>query len=86
MEGRFEMTKKELWAKYAEKNPSFDGLGTVTMSARGLRKMFNQTWDIAFEAGFNQEFEDDEEEDDYPEPIKHNVDAMNIFDTIFGKR
>jgi hypothetical protein len=50
------MTKQKLWAKYTEKNPTFDGLGTVTMSARGLRKMFNQTWDIAFEAGFNQEF------------------------------
>ncbi len=80
------MTKKELWAKYSEKNPSFDGLGTITMSARGLRKMFNQTWDVAFESGFNQEFEDDEEEYDYPEPIKYNASAMNIFDTIFGKR
>ena len=80
------MTKKELWAKYVEKNPSFDGLGTVTMSARGLRKMFNQTWDIAFEAGFNQEFEDDGEEDDYPEPIRGSTSAMNIFDTIFGKQ
>jgi hypothetical protein len=56
------------------------------MSARGLRKMFNQTWDVAFESGFNQEFEDDEKEDDYPEPIKHSESAMNIFDTIFGKR
>ena len=80
------MTKKELWAKYVEKNPSFDGLGTVTMSARGLRKMFNQTWDIAFEAGLNQEFEDDEKENDYPNPIRNSPDAMNIFDTIFGKR
>lgn len=80
------MTKQQLWAKYVERNPSFDGLGTITMSARGLRKMFNQTWDVAFQSGFNQEFEDDEEEDDYPEPIKHNVDAVNIFDTIFGKR
>ena len=48
--------------------------------------MFNQTWDVAFESGFRQEFEDDEEEDDYPEPIKYNASAMNIFDTIFGKR
>ena len=48
--------------------------------------MFNQTWDIAFEAGFNQEFEGDGEEDDYPEPIRQSTDAMNIFDTIFGKQ
>jgi hypothetical protein len=86
MEGRFEMTKKELWSKYVEKNPSFDGLGTITMSARGLRKMFNQTWDIAFEAGLNQEFEDDGEENDYPEPIRNSQDAINIFNAIFGKQ
>ena len=48
--------------------------------------MFNQTWDVAFQSGFNQEFEDDGEEDDYPEPIKHSESAINIFDTIFGKR
>jgi len=80
------MTKQQLWSKYVDKNPSFDGLGTVTMSARGLRKMFNQTWDVAFESGFKQEFENDEEEDEYPEPIMRSASAMNIFDTIFGKR
>lgn len=80
------MKKSELWSKYIEKNPSFDGFGTITMSARGLRKLFNQTWDVAFESGFRQEFEDDAEEDEYPEPIKHSPEAMNIFDTIFGKR
>lgn len=79
------MTKQQLWAKYVERNPSFDGLGTITMSAKGLRKMFNQTWDVAFESGFNQEFEDDEE-NEYPEPIKNSPEAMNIFNTIFGKR
>jgi hypothetical protein len=80
------MKKSELWSKYIEKNPSFDGLGTITMSARGLRKMFNQTWDIAFQSGFNQEFEDDGDENDYPEPIRYSESAINIFDTIFGKR
>jgi hypothetical protein len=80
------MKKQELWSKYVDRNPSFDGDTTITMSARGLRKMFNQTWDIAFQAGFNQEFDDDDKEDDYPEPIRHNASAMNIFDTIFGKR
>ena len=79
------MSKQELWSKYVERNPSFDGLGTITMSARGLRKMFNQTWDVAFESGFNQEFDDDEE-NEYPEPIKNSPEAMNIFNTIFGKR
>jgi hypothetical protein len=79
------MSKQELWSKYVERNPSFNGLGTITMSARGLRKLFNQTWDVAFESGLKQEFEDDDE-DEYPEPIKHSPEAMNIFNTIFGKR
>ena len=78
------MTKQQLWSKYVDKNPSFDEFGTITMSARGLRKLFNQTWDVAFESGLKQEFEDDDE-DEYPEPIKHSPEAMNIFNTIFGK-
>jgi hypothetical protein len=45
------MTREELWRKFTERNPSFDGDGMVTLSARGLRKLFNQTWDFAFEAG-----------------------------------
>jgi len=50
--------------------------------------MFEQTWKIAFEAGFNQEFEDDEEDHDeeYPKGIKGNPCAENIFKTIFGGR
>lgn len=39
------MTRSELWAKFVERNPSFDGDGMVTLSARGLRKMFDQAWD-----------------------------------------
>jgi len=81
------MKKSQLWNKYVAKNPSFDGNGNITMSANGLRKLFHQTWEIAFEAGFNQEFEDDEED---KEEISRNPisspEAMNIFNTIFGKR
>lgn len=80
------MKKEDLWDQYAKKNPSFNGNGNVTMSARGLRKMFEQTWKIAFEAGFNQEFEDDVEDHDYPKEIKGNPCAENIFKTIFGGR
>lgn len=50
------MTKKELWAAYVAKNPSFAGDGNITMSARGLRKLFDQTWD----AGFNRHMEADQ--------------------------
>jgi hypothetical protein len=82
------MKKEDLWNQYAKKNPSFNGNGNVTLSARGLRKMFDQTWKIAFESGFNQEFEDDgdDENEDYPQEIKGNPCAENIFKTIFGGR
>ena len=45
------MKKSQLWKIYCAKNPSFAGDGNVTMSARGLRKMFDQTWDLAIHEG-----------------------------------
>jgi hypothetical protein len=45
------MKKSELWKIYVAKNPSFAGDGNITMSARGLRKLFDQTWDFAFHEG-----------------------------------
>jgi hypothetical protein len=45
------MKKSQLWKIYVAKNPSFAGDGNVTMSARGLRKLFDQTWDYAFHEG-----------------------------------
>lgn len=47
------MTRDELWESYVAKNPSFASGGNVTLSAAGLRKMFNQTWDKANAAGFD---------------------------------
>jgi len=43
--------KSQLWKIYVAKNPSFAGDGNITMSARGLRKLFDQTWDYAFHEG-----------------------------------
>lgn len=51
------MTRSQLWKIYAKRNPSFDGDGNVTMTARGLRKMFETTWDVAY---FNGEEKPDE--------------------------
>ena len=45
------MKKSQLWKIYTAKNPSFAGNGNITMSARGLRKLFDQTWDYAFHEG-----------------------------------
>jgi len=69
------MTKKELWKIYAKRNPSFDGEGSVTMSAAGLRKMFETTWEVAMYDG--------EEEPTSKQPASPNVDALK---QIFGMR
>jgi hypothetical protein len=68
------MKKSQLWKIYAAKNPSFAGDGNITMSARGLRKLFDQTWDLAFHEG--------EDEND-PAPV---TDSKGVDDLrkIFG--
>lgn len=48
------MTSTELWEAYSTRNPSFDGEGQVTLSAAGLRKLFNQTWSIAHDTGYRR--------------------------------
>jgi hypothetical protein len=45
------MTKSSLWAIYCRKNPKFAEDGEITLTARGLRKMFDTTWDTAFYDG-----------------------------------
>lgn len=45
------MTKPELWKIYTDNNPTFAGDGQVTMTAAGLRKLFDQTWEQAYEQG-----------------------------------
>ena len=45
------MTKSSLWAIYCRKNPKFAEDGEVTLTTRGLRKMFDTTWDTAFYDG-----------------------------------
>ena len=42
------MTKNQLWETYCQRNPSFRNPDNqITLTARGLKKMFDQTWDIA---------------------------------------
>ena len=67
------MKKSQLWKIYVAKNPSFAGDGNVTMSARGLRKMFDQTWDLALHEG-------EEENEATPATDSKGVaDLMKIF-------
>lgn len=69
------MKKSELWAIYTKKYPQFAGDGNVTLSANGLRKLFNQTWDISYHEG------DQEEEITY---TPKNTDALDELQRIFG--
>lgn len=46
------MKRSALWKIFTDNNPSFLGSGTVTMSAAGLRKLFDQTYEIAHTQGF----------------------------------
>lgn len=67
------MKKSQLWKIYVAKNPSFAGDGNITMSARGLRKLFDQTWDLAF-------YEGEDEHDPAPVTDSKGVAAlMKIF-------
>ena len=69
------MTKKELWKIYSKRNPSFDGEGMITLSAAGLRKMFETTWEVAMYDG--------EEEASSKQPASGNLDALK---QIFGMK
>jgi len=72
------MTKEKLWQIYVEKNPSFNGAGNVTLSAKGLRKLFDTTWDIAY-------FDGEEEID---RDINYNPTSGSVNDLmkIFGMK
>ena len=62
------MTKHELWEIYCTKNPSFEQDGKVTLSTKGLRKLFETTWDQAIRSTYRE-----------PEKDKTVDDLMNIF-------
>jgi hypothetical protein len=66
------MTRSQLWKSYVKRNPSFAGDGNVTMTACGLRKLFDTTWDVAY---YNGEEEPDRsyrrhQQDDQVEALK----------------
>jgi hypothetical protein len=71
------MTKEELWKVYVNKNPSFNGRGNVTMSAKGLRKLFDTTWDIAM---FDGEGEDE------PRSYHSSSASLDSLKSIFGMK
>ena len=72
------MTKEELWKVYSNKNPSFNGRGNVTMSAKGLRKLFDTTWDVAM-------YDGEEESEDEPRSY-HSTPSLDSLKNIFGMK
>lgn len=72
------MTKEELWQIYCRKNPSFAKDGNVTMSAKGLRKLFDTTWDTAYFDG-----EEDFVENTAPH-FQQDTTALEHLKSIFG--
>ena len=68
------MKKSQLWKIYCAKNPAFERDGNVTLSTRGLRKLFDQTWDLAYEEG----------EDEHEDPPVNNSKGVDDLRKIFG--
>jgi hypothetical protein len=62
------MTKYKLWEIYCTKNPSFEQEGNVTLSTKGLRKLFETTWDQAIRSTYRK-----------PQRDKTVDDLMGIF-------
>lgn len=64
------MTKSELWLIYVQRNPSFEGRENITLTPNGLKKLFDQTWEIAVQSG---------------EKYEKSFDS-DIFGGIFGRK
>jgi hypothetical protein len=79
------MSRDELWRKFAERNPSFDGEGSVTLSARGLRKLFRQTWDFAYEAGASGEGDDTDGTEAVPPGVRDDSKLEELM-RMFGMK
>ena len=78
------MSEDELWEAYSTRNPSFDGNEAVTMGAAGLRKLFRQTWSIAYDSGYRRGLREATERaksDDFRSSTYN--EAFNIFKGIF---
>lgn len=78
------MTSSELWSIYTTKNPK---MGTnddtqITLTSRGLKKLFETTWERAHEAGF----ENGKAWEKTQTQSKSKSDPMSIFDEVFGKK
>jgi len=78
------MTKERLWKIYTDRNPSFDGDGNVTLSAKGLRKMFETTWEVAYYDG--EESEGIESESQVKPGFTNAPNSVENLMKIFGMK
>ena len=73
------MKKSELWDIYVRKYPQFAQEGNITLSSKGLRKLFDTTWDTAYYEG--------ESETEYFQPREDNsLSSLDALKEIFGMR
>ena len=79
------MTKDELWQAYAARNPSFAAEGQVTMTSAGLRKLFDQTWNIAFESATQKAKREAELLSKLRQSADTRSQGADFFNSIFGK-
>lgn len=81
------MTRDELWGIYVSKNPSFGKDGNITLSTNGLKRLFEQTWDLAYGEGAKQARGGiSRHHEGVPDPTSHGQNPMNIFKDIFNKK
>jgi hypothetical protein len=74
------MTKEQLWKIYSRKNPSFNGDGNVTMTAKGLRKLFDTTWEIAMYDG------EEEPVEKTSQSFQQESASLDMLKSIFGMK
>jgi hypothetical protein len=72
------MTSTELWEAYTARNPSFGGDGEVRVSSSSLRKLFDQTWSIAYDSGYRSGLRE------AAARAKPTVEPPEFFRDIFG--
>lgn len=81
------MKKEQVWEAYCKKNPGFES-DNSTFTPQGLRKLFDQTWDLAYKSGMNGDMSDDYDEPE--EPGRKPMSDKEAFDllngTLFGNK
>jgi len=74
------MKKSSLWAIYCRKYPQFAQDGEITLTAKGLRKFFDTTWDTAYYDG------EPEERDHHNHYSDNTPPTVDFLKSIFSMR